>query len=78
MLGLPWWLGGKDPPANAGGMSSIPDPGGSHMLRSTTCNATTEPVLWSLGAMATDRTRCNYESSSARAAHALQQEKPLQ
>ena len=32
------------------------------MLCSTMCNVTIEPVLWSLGATATDRMHCNYEA----------------
>ena len=35
----------KNPPANAGNMSSIPGPGRSHMLRSNSAHA---PQLWSL------------------------------
>ena len=29
--GLPWWLSGKELPANAGGTGLIPGLGGSHM-----------------------------------------------
>ena len=32
--GVPWWLNGKNPPADAGDTGSIPDPGRSHMPRS--------------------------------------------
>ena len=34
VLMLPWWLRGKYPPANAGDMGSVPDPGRFHMLQS--------------------------------------------
>ena len=30
-IGLPWWLRGKNPPANVGDMGSIPGLGKSHM-----------------------------------------------
>ena len=33
-LRLPWWLGGKDLPANAGDTGPIPGPGRPHMLQS--------------------------------------------
>ena len=33
--GFPGGLADKNPPANAGDMGSIPDPGRSHMLRSS-------------------------------------------
>ena len=32
--GFPWWLSGKEPPASAGDMGSILDPGRSHMPQS--------------------------------------------
>ena len=32
--GLPWWLRGENPPANAGNMGLISDPGRCHMPRS--------------------------------------------
>ena len=49
-IGLPWWLSGKDPPANAGDMGSVPGP------EDPTCQGETkpmghnyEPVLSNLG-----------------------------
>ena len=30
-IGLPWWLRGKNPPANVGDVGSIPGLGKSHM-----------------------------------------------
>ena len=63
---------GNESACNAGDQSLIPESGRSHMLHSTMCNRTTEPVLWSLGATATDRTHRNHESSSPLGAHALQ------
>ena len=31
---VPWWLSGKESPANAGNTGSIPDPRRAHMLQS--------------------------------------------
>ena len=32
-MGLPWWLGGKNPAANAGDESSIPEEGNGNPLQ---------------------------------------------
>ena len=37
-IGLPWWLSGKDPPANAGDMGSVPGP------EDPTCQGETKPM----------------------------------
>ena len=50
-LMLPWWLSGKDQPANAGDMGSIPGPGRFHMLQS---NEAGVPQLLSPRAATTD------------------------
>ena len=44
----------KNPPANAGDMGWIPDPGRSHMLWGKACTTTTEPVLESPGTLTTE------------------------
>ena len=41
----------KNTPTNAGDTGSIPDPGGSHMLR---CAETIEPMLYNLGTPTTE------------------------
>ena len=43
--GLPWWLSGKESPANAGDMGLISDPGRSHVLWSNQAHV---PQLLSL------------------------------
>ena len=35
----------KNPPANAGNTSSIPDPGRSHMLQLSPCTVTNKPAF---------------------------------
>ena len=46
---------GKNPPANAGDTGLAPDSGRPQMLRGDCARlSTTEPVLWSLGATATE------------------------
>ena len=64
---LPWWLRGKYPPANAGDMGSVPDPGRFHMPQS---NEARVPQLLThvLQQLKPGHPR----------AHALQQEKPPQ
>ena len=48
----------KNPSCNAGNTGSIPGPGGSHVPLSL-CATTTDPVLWSLWAPATEPTHQN-------------------
>ena len=64
----------KNLPVTAGDMGSIPDLGASHMQLSP-YTTTTEPVLYSLGATATEPTCHNCVHSRSCAPH---QEKPLQ
>ena len=44
---LPWWLSGKESPANTGDMDLIPGLGRSHMLQEqlSLCATTIEPAL---------------------------------
>ena len=51
----------KNQPVNAGDMGSIPSPKYPAWCRATKpCAATTEPMLWSLGAATTEPGSCNY------------------